>query len=288
MPNTPQIWFQAYCEQRRGELRQSSRRVYGAWWSRFCAFALRLDTALPDVTAAQAERFLLEYAPNTAIRYYRLLSAVYETAQEHGWCSGNPLASLRAQFDREEDKVPTPAASESTVDALYSIKPSANWKKHRDRMLVILAAETGLRRAELLTLRTDQLRLDAVPPWLGQDSTTSIRRVDVPARTATELRSWLELRERVGVKGILVFPTDLAGAALNPATAYRIIEKGLDQVGAGKKALGASGTQVLRAGLAYRGQAHGQALPDIQGQLGHRRLLSTADLLARVAPQHEE
>jgi integrase len=284
MANIPQLWFEAYCSERPGELRQSSRKVYGSWWSRYCAFLTTCGVELPAASADLAARFLHQYAPNTAIRYYRLLSAVYNTAIERGSCQTNPLAALQAEFDREELTVPAPAPGATAVAALYAIRPSGSWKKHRDHMLVLLAAESGLRSHELLTLTQQQLHLASIPPYLVVQRPGHTHQVELPIAAAEQLRAWIAMRSKVGVQGDLVFPTDLAGAPLHPSTAYRIIAKQLDQVGAGKAALGASGAQVLRSGFAYRSKAQGLAVTDIQEQLGHRQTLSTVEFLARVAP----
>jgi integrase len=288
MDTVAQHWFQLYCEQRRGELRQSSRTVYGAWWSCFSSYVGEKRCALCDVPTNMAEAFLRQYAHNTAIRYYRLISSVYDTALEHDLCSHNPLAALQKIFDKKEDRVPVAGASGSAVTALYGIKPVGSWKKSRDRVLVLLAAETGLRRSELLNLQIANLRLDGVVPYVSVGAGVLARRVEMPAEAATELKQWLIDRTALNIQGDLVFPTNVAGGPLNPATAYRIIERYMDKIGAGKQALGSSGTQVLRAGLAHRNKADGHKLPVIQEQLGHRRLLSTADLLARVTPSRED
>jgi len=283
MATTSQLWFEAYCAQRPGELRQSSRNVYGAWWSKFSSFLAEEGIELHEATAPAASRFLHRYATNTAIRYYRLLSAVYDTAVERGACRVNPLLSLQSEFDREEATVPAPAPGAASVAALYSLCPTGSWKKHRDYLLVLLAAESGLRSHELLTLTLDQLHLESVPPYLVVGRPLQARKIELPLIAVDKVRAWLELRAKVGAQGDLVFPTDLQGTPLHPSTAYRIIAKKLDQVGAGKAILGASGAQVLRSGFAQRGKAQGLALPDIQGKLGHRQMLSTVELLARVS-----
>jgi integrase len=289
MDNLAYSWFEQYCRSRGGALRSSSRSVYGAWWSKYCAHLAGQGMTPLTADAAAAESFLQQLSTlNSRIRYYRLISAIYDTAVDHELCSSNPLSDLAELFNVEEEKVTVPAPGADVVASLYSIKPTAHWKKARDRALVLLAAEAGLRRNELLVLRVTDFHLEAIPAYVRVGSAASARRVELPARAAVEMRDWLSRRTAAQVQGVLMFPTDLAGNALNPSTAYRVIARYLDRVQAGKSALGASGTAVLRAGLVYRSTQEGRGLPDIQQQLGHRQLLSTADLATRLEPRSAE
>ena len=281
-----QTWFDVYTTARGAELRDSSRRVYGAWWKQYADYLQDKGLTLAGVHPSQIRAFLETYRGNTAIRYFRLLSAIYATALDHDLCKSNPLDPLGRDYEREEDPVPVATVPVEALERLYSIKPGGAWKKHRDRVLVLLTAEAGLRRSELLSLQTAQLRLDSIPPRVSivKTLTAEKRDVDLSARLATELRAWLVLRTKSGLRGTLVFPASPDGAALNPSTVYRIIERHLDQVGVGKEAMGMSGARVLRASLAQRTKSAGAELPALQKVLGHRQLMSTADLVERTRP----
>lgn len=222
---------------------------------------------------------------NTAIRYYRLVTDIYDAAVEDNLATFNPLAALRKHFDRMETKVTVPAPNAAIVEALYALtpRPGKSWKKRRDRMLVLLTAETGLRRQEILSLELDNLHLNSIPPFLRVTQPAHARRVELRSIAADNLREWLDERREAGVKGLLVYPTNLEGQPLDPSTAYRIIAAQMASAGAGKNDLGATGARVLRSGFAHRHMAHGDSLPDIQEQLGHRQLMSTSDYLDRLA-----
>jgi integrase len=248
------------------------------------------NTEIAVATSSSAEMFLRQYAMNTAIRYYRLIKDIYETAVEDHLAQNNPLTALQKYFDRMETAVAVPAPNAAIVEALYQLqpKPGRSWKKRRDRMLVLLTAETGLRRQEILSLQVDNLHLDSIPPFLRVTQPAHARRVELRSIAAATLQEWLKERSAVGVKGRLVYPTNLEGAPLDPSTAYRIIAAQLASVGAGKTELGATGARVLRSGFAHRHMTEGDSLPEIQEQLGHRQMMSTSDLLARVTPKSEK
>lgn len=286
-----QKWFDLYITTRGTELRQSSRTVYGAGWKQYTDYLQENRLTLTSAGSEQVRTFLETYTnANTAIRYFRLLSAIYEAAENHDLCNHNPLTALSDDYQREEDRVPVSTVSAEAVEKLYSIKPGTAWKKHRDRVLVLLTAEAGLRRSELLTLRTSQLRLENIPPRVSLDKTLTAenREVHLSARLTTELQAWLALRTKSGLAGTLAFPANSEGDALNPSTVYRIIEKHLEQVGVGKAAMGMSGSRVLRASLAQRTKASGAKLSELQKVLGHRQLMSTADLVDRTQPFQRE
>lgn len=283
MENQAQEWFDCYKAARGPALRKSSQTVYGAWWKKYTDFLAEhraeAATAGPELVRA----FLDEYSGNTRIRYFRLLLSVYEVAAEHELCSVNHLADMRGEYEGEEERVTVTTLPAEALEKLYSIKPGRTWKRQRDRALVLLTAEAGLRRRELLALGTSHLHLDAIPPRVAVVSAGKLQR-DIPlsARLAGELRKWLEARASAKLPGNLVFPAGPAGDGLNPSTVYRIIERHLAQVGAGKETLGKSGARILRATAAQQEQAKGTELPELQAKLGHRQLMSTADLVSRL------
>jgi site-specific recombinase XerD len=164
MATLAQTWFEAYTARREEPLSESSRRVYGAWWNRYvCSLEERGRTpvcaAVEDVRA-----FLSSYDGNTPIRYCRLIKDVYDAALAAGLAKVNPVAEVEAEYThKEEERVPVPAVTLDVVQALYSIKPTrASWKGLRDRALVLLSADAGLRRHELLNL---QLKDRYRPRW---------------------------------------------------------------------------------------------------------------------------
>lgn len=280
-------WFHAYIAARGNELRKASHRVYGAWWKRFVDFLDDRGRTPAGASEADARAFFGNYSGNTVIRYCRLLTAVYDAALQAGLCSSNPLAGLEVEYaNKEEERVDVPAPTGNLVEALYAVKPKrSHWKQYRDRALVLLAAETGLRRQELIDLELGDVNLSAVPSSVTGRAPGKKRDVALSAGIRQELENWLELRRTQGLKGQLVFPAKPEGDKLDPSTVYRIIERHLAQVGAGKKgAHSKSGAHLLRAGVANRAMEQGAPLAEVQKLLGHRLPTSTVDLVTRLEP----
>jgi integrase len=288
--SSSQTWFENYENHRGSSLRASSVRVYRAWWACYCTHLADSNIEPASATSSCAEQFLRKYAMNTAIRYYRLIVDVYDIAIESGLCKKNPLSALDKYFNRIATPVAVPAPTDTFVNALYSMnaRPGKSWKKRRDRMLVLLTAETGLRRQEVLSLEINNLYLNNNPPYLRVTLLAHARRIELRPVVADNLRVWIEERRSAGVKGRLVYPTNLKGGPLDPSTAYRIIAAYMEIIGAGKNELGASGSRVLRSGFAHRHMVDGDSLTVIQSQLGHRQLMSTSDFLSRVLIKTEK
>jgi integrase len=280
-------WFRAYCDSRRGELRTRSENVYWAWWHRYREFLSqhRLGLEPHMATTSDAAAFLRHYEGNTAIRYFRLLQAVYATAVEAGLSRQNPLTALANNYNREEESVNVPAAGPAAVEALYELKTGATWKNARDRALVLLAAEAGLRRQELIVLTLRDLVLDGMLPRVRLKTPAKSRDIELGPKLHQELLNWRTVRKSAQLAGDLAFPANPEGRALDPSTVYRIIERHLAKVGAGKSVLGSSGTQVLRATLAHATVGQGKKVGDLQQLLGHQHRMSTVDLLTRIVTE---
>lgn len=101
--------------------------------------------------------------------------------------------------------------TEVEIDALLVAPNLKTWIGRRDRALLLLAAQTGLRAAEILGLRCENIVLssNAYVQCLGKGRKT--RNTPLRKDTVAVLRGWL--RERQGQPSDPVFPT-YKGAAL--------------------------------------------------------------------------
>ena len=91
------------------------------------------------------------------------------------------------------------------IDALLAAPDLGTWSGRRDRALLLLAVQTGLRAAELIGLRCEDIVFGtgAHVKCLGKGRKT--RCTPLRKETVTVLRSWL--RERQGQPSDPVFPT---------------------------------------------------------------------------------
>jgi integrase/recombinase XerD len=102
--------------------------------------------------------------------------------------------------------------TEDEIEALLAAPDQATWTGRRDRALLLLAVQTGLRAAELLGLRCQDIALGrgAHVRCLGKGR--KLRCTPLRADTVTVLRSWL--RERQGEPADPAFPS-VRGTALS-------------------------------------------------------------------------
>jgi site-specific recombinase XerD len=102
--------------------------------------------------------------------------------------------------------------TQDEVEALLAAPDQATWTGRRDRAMLLLAVQTGLRAAELLGLRCQDIALGrgAHVRCLGKGR--KLRCTPLRADTVTVLRSWL--RERQGEPADPAFPS-VRGTALS-------------------------------------------------------------------------
>jgi len=95
--------------------------------------------------------------------------------------------------------------TQDEVEALLAAPDQATWTGRRDRALLLLAVQTGLRASELLGLRCQDIALGrgAHVRCLGKGR--KLRCTPLRSDTVTVLRSWL--RERQGEPADPAFPT---------------------------------------------------------------------------------
>ena len=125
--------------------RSSTREVYGGFlkmhiepvWGSY-----RLD----QIRTVIVERWLrsLPLAPGTKTKIRNIMSAVFNHAKRHGMVAINPIQGVRCSSKRlKEPDVLTPEEFRALLPEL----------PHRERVMVLLAGTTGLRRSELIALR---------------------------------------------------------------------------------------------------------------------------------------
>lgn len=128
---------------------QRHRRIHGAFWKRKLG-KMRLDAVRPeDITAAIAE-IRATRAPATGNRYLAFLKRVFTTAQESGLVDSNPVRGV--EFAREPAGRILWLDDEREERVMEHLEP-------RDRALVQLAMNTGMRQGEQWRLRWPDVAL---------------------------------------------------------------------------------------------------------------------------------
>ena len=104
------------------------------------------DYRLSEVKTVAVEEWLesLELAPATKTKLRNIMSAVYSHGIRHEWITFNPISKVRCSAKRlREPDVLTPGEFQALLRELPL----------RERVMVMIAGSTGLRRSELFALR---------------------------------------------------------------------------------------------------------------------------------------
>ena len=102
------------------------------------------------------------------------------------------------------------------VNALLAAPDQSRWEGRRDRVLMLLAVQTGLRVSELIGLNCNHVTLGTGASIRCEGKGRKQRAVPLSTPAAALLRSWL--RERAGPPQIRCFPpAPAAGSAATPS-----------------------------------------------------------------------
>ncbi|CAL8975459.1 Tyrosine recombinase XerC [Tessaracoccus sp. O5.2] len=120
------------------------------------------------------------WSPATSRSVRSAVRSFYTWAVDLGHTTANPALALPVV--RVSPPVPRPAGEDAYTAALHGADP-------RQRLMLRLSAELGLRRAEVAAVHTSDLHTDELGPWLWvRGKGSKLRRVPVPADLARELR----------------------------------------------------------------------------------------------------
>jgi len=172
-----------------------------------------------------------------------LISAFLDHLEAERGCSARTrnarLAAIRSMFKYAALEHPEHAASiervlaigpkrhervlvtfldEHELDALLAAPDTTTWIGRRDRAIIILAAQTGLRASELTSLRNRDLHLGRGAHIECQGKRRKQRITPLAASTVTVLRDWTA--ERAGQSPDPLFPTRAGTAMTRDALAW--------------------------------------------------------------------
>lgn len=133
---------------------------------------------------------------------------------EHAALIQRVLAIPQKRFEKKDISFLTPVEIEALLDA----PDITRWEGRRDRALMLLAIQTGLRLSELIGLDCGDVRLDTAPHVRCEGKGRKERCVPLTKSTVAALRAWL--RERQGRSDDPLFPTR-TGRRLSPDAVER-------------------------------------------------------------------
>jgi integrase/recombinase XerD len=137
-------------------------------------------------------------------------------APEHSAVAQRVLAMPSKRYTRS----PIAYLTQVEVDALLAAPDLTTWSGRRDRALLTLAVQTGLRAAELIGIRCEDILLGAGAHVRCEGKGRKSRCTPLGKDTVLVLRSWL--RERQGQPLEPVFPTTRGTALSHDALQYML------------------------------------------------------------------
>lgn len=169
---------------------------YGEAVSQFAAYLA--DKGMPGTVAgirrehceAFIEDLLQRWTPSTASNRYRGLQSYFGWAVEEGEIRESPMAKMRPP--RIPDQ-PTAVLTDDELKAIFATCKGASFEDRRDRAILSLLMDCGLRRAELAGLTLDDVDFETESlVVLGKGGRR--RQVAFGRKTAQDLDRWLRLR----------------------------------------------------------------------------------------------
>ncbi|MGI8798566.1 MAG: tyrosine-type recombinase/integrase [Pseudonocardia sp.] len=129
-------------------------------------------------------------SPATVAGAYRSLQQLWRWLDEEGEVPANPFSRMKPPTVPEQ---PVPVLTEEQLKALLDTCKGSGFHERRDTALIRVLVDTGIRAAELLGLRVDDLDFDLdVARVLGKGGRG--RAVPFGARTGEALRRYLRMR----------------------------------------------------------------------------------------------
>lgn len=200
--------------------RQASPHTLASYRDSFClllAHAQRLlrkaptDINLADLDTAFLGAFLdhLEHERDNSARSRNVrLAAIHSFfryvalhSPEHSALAQRVLAMPNKRYVRR----PVAFLNDAEVAALLAAPDLSRWSGRRDRALLLLAVQTGLRATELLSLRCEDIVLGPAAYVQCQGKGRKLRNTPLRKDTVAVVRAWLT--ERKGHPSDPAFPT---------------------------------------------------------------------------------
>lgn len=163
------------------------------------------DTALSQITPADLRRFVIEKASNTspatAARYFDCLKCFFRFLAAEGFISQNPAAGI------EKPRAPVPVIEplqQEQVEAMVSACDTRTFSGIRDRLVLLMLVDTGLRASELCNLCVNDVDLENQQLLVRHGKGGKSRRVPFGNAVLGALRTYLARRAEVDEPHLLV------------------------------------------------------------------------------------
>jgi site-specific recombinase XerD len=235
------------------ELRQVDHRAVIAW-----------DRIMREIDKA---------APSTIRRRLAALSSLFKHLVRHDHAEKNPVGEVeRPAINREEGT--TLAFSKGQARKLLDTPADDTIEGLRDRAILSVGLQVGLRRAEIASLKVGDLHQNR-----GYDSLRVVRKggrheaLAINPQTAQRIKTYLEGAKHAGdLEGPMFRPlrrnrkNQQARRAMNPDAIDRVVRKFAGKIGLER----AYSAHSMRATFITTALENGAQLEDVQKAAGHR------------------
>ncbi len=203
----------------------------------------------------------------TMRRKVQAVRSFYKWLMKQGMASDSPAAAV--ELARIPKRLPQLVRSSSMDDLLDQEIDETDFVQVRNRLIVMMLYETGMRRAELLDLL--DRNVDTASGELKVHGKRDKDRI-IPFGTelAQAIDSYRLLRDEL-VRGCEHFFVKEDGNPLYPMLVYRIVHRALQEVGVTSK----RSPHVLRHSFATAMLNDGAAINSVKELLGHESLATT-------------
>lgn len=154
----------------------------------------------------------------------------------------------------------------------------------RNRALIAVMYGAGLRLAETLALKPSDVDVDGASIRVLHGKGDVARFAGIDEGALVHVARWLDTRRALGIKGRVLFCTlqarPLTGTALSPRYVRAMLNRMKEQVGIDKRVH----PHGLRHTHASELELNGITVTEIQAQLGHSNLNTTAIYLNHISP----
>lgn len=244
------------------------------------------DSSINSYLAACKKRGL---RPNTIFAYYRALKTWLAWLTRRGVLERNPIELV----ERPSRSKLVPRAPKLQILARWfeALQEGDKWQAERDLALFSLLLDTGLRIGEAARLRLDDLDLTAREIRVAAGKTKGERYIVLTALAAERLQAWVSCR-----KQLPDLPAKLQHLFVSRPTGTKVWHPlSTDGMRSAKdRSLARAGLEPtlrlhdLRHAYAIYTLKNGGDLEDIQRQLGHKNIATTALYLMAVNDGRQE
>lgn len=239
----------------------------------FKAFLETLDPGceLQQVAPEQVREWIASLAESgqsarSISRKLSALRAFYRYLVAQSVVAGSPVKEVRVPKVRK--KLPVYLRSDTMDELIDDVVYGDDFEGVRDKLIVEMFCCTGIRRAELIGLKDDDVRPGEIKVTGKRNKQ---RLVPYGAELAEQIAAYRKARREIGQEKAEYFFIRKEGEPLYPQLVYRVVKRAMSQVCTLEK----KSPHVLRHTFASVMLNNGAGLNSVKELLGHHSLAST-------------